>query len=248
MTAQRPRGTVEERMDHATTRQHPRLPLRMPVFCESPAVPGYRTVGVTQNVSRGGLVLEVPQPLTPNTPTNLLLLTGDRNARAEAVVTWRAEDPPSRMGLKFTALTGADLATWERLLVLQSGPTPRASVRLPVTLEVACQIPPDIRMAGQAENLSEGGLLLVLPQRLSPQMQLKVEIPPWFTLPAVEAEMEVLWNQSASERDGVLHGLRFCSDDIGKELFLIGALLRQLVDADAAAPGGKEESDHPAQD
>lgn len=220
----------------------------MPVFCESPTVPGYRTVGLTQNVSRGGLLLEVPQPLVPRTPTSLLLLTGDRNARAEAEVVWTAEDPPSRMGLRFTTLTGADLATWERLLVLQSGPTPRASVRLPVALEVTCRIPPDIRVPGYAENLSEGGLLLHLPQGLLPQSQVKVEIPPWFTLPAVEVEMEVLWNGSAAGRDGVLHGLRFCSDDIGKELFLIGALLRQLVDSDAAAPGGREEGDHPAQD
>lgn len=228
-------------MDHAATRQHPRLPLRMPVFCESPAVPGYRTVGLTQNVSRGGLVLEVPQPLVPGTPTSLLLLTGDRNARAEAVVVWTAEDPPSRMGLKFTALTGGDLATWERVLVLQAGPTPRASVRLPIAVEVTCRVPPDIRVTGRAENLSEGGLLLFLGQGLLPATQLTVEIPPWFTLPAVEADMEVLWNRSVPEREGAAHGLRFRSDDIGKELFLIGALLRQLVDADAAPLGGQEE-------
>ncbi|MEE9124210.1 MAG: PilZ domain-containing protein, partial [candidate division NC10 bacterium] len=184
-------------MDHAATRQHPRLPLRMPVFCESPAVSGYRTVGLTQNVSRDGLLLEVPQPLAAGTSINLLLLTGDRNARAEAVVVWKAEDPPSRMGLKFTALTGGDLATWERLLVLQAGPTPRASVRLPIALEVACRIPPDMRVTGQAENISEGGLQLAVGQGLSPRTLLTVEIPPWFTLPTVEAEMEVVWNRGA---------------------------------------------------
>lgn len=241
MNTKRPRATVEERMDHAATRQHPRLPLRMPVFCESPAVSGYRTVGLTQNVSRDGLLLEVPQPLAAGTPINLLLLTGDHNARAEAVVVWKAEDPPSRMGLKFTALTGGDLATWERLLVLQAGPTPRASVRLPIALEVACRIPPDMRVTGQAENISEGGLQLAVGQGLSPRTLLTVEIPPWFTLPAVEAEMEVVWNRSAPTLESVLHGLRFCSDDIGKELFLIGALLRQLVDSDEATPEGEGE-------
>jgi c-di-GMP-binding flagellar brake protein YcgR len=142
------------------------------------------------------------------------------------------------MGLKFTTLAGDDLATWERLLVLQAGPTPRASVRLPIALEVTCRIPPDNRVRGQAENISEGGLLLILAEGLSPRTQLTVEIPPWFSLPAVEAEMEVLWMGNAARREGVLHGLRFCSDDIGKELFLIGALLRQLVDSDS---GGKEE-------
>lgn len=233
-------------MDYAVTRQHPRLPLRMPVFCESPAIPGYRTVGLTQNVSRGGILLEVPQPLGPRTPMNLLLLTGDRNARAEAEVVWKAEDPPSRMGLRFTSLAGADLAIWERLLVLQAGPTPRASVRLPVALEVTCRIPPDIRVPGQVENLSEGGLRLRVPEEFSPRTELKVEIPPWFTLPAVEADVEVLWNRGAARQSGVVHGVRFCSDDIGKELFLIGALLRQLVDSDAATPGEKEGSDHPA--
>ncbi len=232
---------MEQTVDRPASRQHPRVPLRMPVFCESPAITGYRTVGLTQNVSRGGLLLEVPQALAPDTPTRLLLLMGDRNARAEGAVVWTAEDPPSRMGLKFTMMTEADRLAWEQLLDLQAGPKSRASVRIPMVLDVTCRDQPDTTLPGRIENLSDGGLLLVLSQDLSPQTQLTVTVPPWLTLPSVEAAMEVVWTRSAPEGDGVLHGLRFRADDIGKELFLIGTLLRQIVASDEETPGGTAE-------
>lgn len=216
----------------------------MPVLCESPAVAGYRTVGVTQNVSRGGLLLEVPQLLSAGTPTNLLLMMGERNARAEAVVVWSAEDQPSRMGLQLITLTESDRLAWDQFLAFQGGPTPRASVRIPIDLEVTLRIPPDVRVTGWIDNISDGGLLLLLSEGLSPQTQLTVAVPPWLTLPAVDAEMEVVWNRDASDGQGVLHGLRFSADDIGKELFLIGILLRQLVESDAATPGEKGNRNH----
>ena len=58
-------------MSHIENRQHPRFPLRMPVLWESPAVRGYQKIGLTQNVSQGGLLLEVPQVLAPGTSTGL---------------------------------------------------------------------------------------------------------------------------------------------------------------------------------
>lgn len=238
----RNRTIMEQKMGYPTIRRHPRLALRMPVLCESPAVAGYRTVGVTQNVSLGGLLLEVPQLLAAGTPTNLLLLMGERNARAEGVVVWTAEDQPSRMGLQFTTLIESDRLAWDQFLAFQGGPTPRASVRIPIALEVTLRIPPDIRVTGRVDNISDGGLLLVLSEGLSPQTQLTVAVPPWLTLPAVETEMEVLWTLDAPGEQGVLHGLRFSADDIGKELFLIGILLRQLVESDAATSGEKGET------
>ncbi len=233
-------------MVYPVIRQHPRFPLRLPVLCESPAVAGYRTVGLTHNVSQGGLLLEVPQPLAPGTPMSLLMCTGDQNARAEAVVVWAVEDQPSRMGLRLTTLAESDRLAWDQFLAFQGGPTPRASVRIPIALEVTLRIPPDIRVTARVDNISDGGLLLGLSEGISPQTQLTVAVPPWLTFPAVETEMEVVWTRDAPGEQGVLHGLRFSADDISKELFLIGILLRQIVvgaEAEVKAAGYLRTSD-----
>lgn len=220
---------VESTMSHTDTREHPRFSLRLPVLCESPEVPDYRTVGFTHNVSRAGLLLAVSKPLSPRTPASLLLPTGEQNARAEAVVVWTAEGDPVRMGLRFTSWALPGFPAWERLLAFQAGPTPRTSVRTPVAFEVTCRIPPDTILAGQVRNLSDGGLLIALPQALPPQTRLTMEVPPLSTLSPVEAEMEVLWTGATRKDRSVFHGLRFRSADIDKELFLVGALLRRLV-------------------
>ena len=49
-------------MGRSENRQYPRLPVRIPVRCDS-AEPGYRTLGLTQNVSRSGLLIEAPELL-----------------------------------------------------------------------------------------------------------------------------------------------------------------------------------------
>jgi hypothetical protein len=221
-------------MVHADTRQHPRFRLRLPVFCESPAILNYRTVGFTHDVSRGGLLLEVLEPLPPGTPASLLLPTGEQNARAEAVVVWAAEGDPGRMGMQFTSWAVPDLPAWERLLAFQAGPTPRASVRTPMAVEVTCRIAPDTVLPGELLNLSEGGLMITLPQALLPQTRLTLEVSPSATLSRVQAETEVVWTRAAPKDRSVLHGLRFRSCDIDRELFLVGALLRKLVSGEKA--------------
>lgn len=209
------------------SRQHPRFPVRMPVLCEGPTVPGYNAVGLTHNVSRGGLMLETVKPLAPGTATNLRLLVGDGIARAEAAVVWKTENPPCQMGLRFTMMEGADRLAWEKLLASQAGPTPRGSVRISMSLEVTCRVDPDTCLGGRVENLSDSGMMIVLPQTMPPQTRFTVIVPPWLILPPVEAE--VMWNRSGSGRDDVLHGVRFLADHVGREFFLIGALLRGLL-------------------
>lgn len=219
-------------MGYTENREHPRFALRMPVFCESSAVPGYRTVGLTRNVSRGGLLLEVPDLLAPGTPTSILVNPKGQNARSEAVVVWTAPDTPGRMGLKFTKWAGADHRVWDELLAFQAGSTPRSSLRIPIDLEVACLIPPDTRLPGRARNISDGGLMVTLPQPLDPRTRVVVATPTGLTLPLMESETEVMWARSPAGEEGVLHGLRFTKDDIDKEFFLIGALLQELLDRD----------------
>lgn len=217
-----------EGMDPTATRQHPRFALRLPVLCESQGVPAYRTVGITRNVSMCGLMLEAPRPLAPHTPTSLRLLAGDRIAHAEAMVVWMTKDPSSRMGMRFTTWAGTDSRVWDEIVGLQAGPTPRASVRIPIILEVTCVVSPDTRLRGRAENVSDGGLMVTLPKAFPPQARVTVEVPSWVTRLPVEAE--VMWALTTSGGHDVKHGLRFLSADVGKELFVIGALLQQLLD------------------
>lgn len=223
-------------MDYAESREHPRFPLRMPVFCESQAVPGYRTVGLTHNVSRGGLLIEVPDLLPPGTPTSILVSPKGQNARSEAVVVWTAPGTPGRMGLKFTKWAGEDHLIWDQLLAFQAGSTPRFSARIPIDLEVACLIPPATRLAGRALNISDGGLLITLPEALNPRTRVVVATPTGLNLPLIESETEVMWTRATVGGEGALHGLRFTKDDIDKEFFLIGALLQELLDRDEESP------------
>ncbi len=216
-------------MTHPSARQHPRFPARLPLLFDSPAVPGPGG-GVTLNVSQGGLLLGVREPLSPGTPASLLLFTGDCVARAEIVVVWMVEDIPCRLGVRFTGLTGDDHLAWDRLLAYQAGPGPRACVRIPVALEVTCLLSPDSRVPGQIQNLSDDGLMLSLAQELAPRTHLAVSIPPWRSLPPVEVRAEVVWTRATSDRRGVLHGLRYRSDDREGSFFVAGALLRQLLD------------------
>jgi hypothetical protein len=223
-------------MSYSEIREHPRFPLRMPVFCESPAVPGYRTVGLTHNVSRGGLLLEVPDLLTPGTPTTILMNPEGQNARSEAVVVWTAGGNPGRMGLKFTNWAVADRLLWDRLLAFQASSTPRASVRIPIDLEVACLVSPNTRLTGRAHNISDGGLMVTFPQAVDLRTRVIVATPTGLTLPLMEAETEVMWTRVPAQGEGVLHGLRFTKDDIDKEFFLIGALLQEMLDDEEVAP------------
>jgi len=216
-------------MVYAATRQYPRFPLRLPVVCESTALPGYWSVALTQNVSQGGLLLHVGRPVPPGSPVSLLMATGDRNVRADGVIVWTAEEPPCRMGVRLTTWEGGARLAWERLLTFQAGQPRRAAVRFPITLVVTCRLSREMSRPGCVENVSDTGLRIIFPQALPLNTRLSVVDPPWFILSPVEAEMQVVWTRAAPEGRGVLHGLRFCSDDIVKELFLVGLLLRHLV-------------------
>ncbi len=206
-------------------RQHRRFPLRMPVLCESPTAGDYRILGITQNVSQSGLLVEAVLPLSPGTWTGLRLLAGDLIAQADAEVVWTAE---GRMGLRFTGMTEPNSAAWNRLLTLLVGRHPRTSVRIPIHLEVTCVIPPDTRLRGRAENLSHGGILVVLLQTVPTQTRVRLKVPGVLGLAPIEAD--VVWTRANAAEHEVVHGLRFLEEDMGKELFLIDTLLRQFLE------------------
>lgn len=209
-------------------RRHPRFLFRMPVLCESPRVRDYRTLGITQNVSQSGLLVEAVLPLPQGTGTGLRLLSGDLVCQAEAGVIWMVEGSPGRMGLRFTKMTEASTMAWERLLATQVAQNPRTSMRIAIDVEVTCLIPPDTRIRGRAENLSDGGMMIRLPQAIPLQTHLRLKIPGVPGLQAMEAG--VVWSRTNSAGTQVVHGLRFLEEDVGKELFLIDTLLRRFLD------------------
>jgi hypothetical protein len=130
------------------------------------------------------------------------------------------------MGFRITKMSPADASAWEELLAFQGGPTPRSSLRISIDLEVTCHVPPGTRLQGRVENLSDGGLLVVLPQAVPPRTRVSVAGPSWLVLPPVEAE--VVWARDSLQGEGALHGLRVLTDETGKELFTIGAILRSF--------------------
>jgi hypothetical protein len=218
---------LEEGLIMDDKRKHRRFPLRMPVLCEGPGVRDYRTLGLTQNVSQSGLLIEVPRVLAQGSATNLRLLTSDRIAHAEAIVVWTAETSFSLMALQFTMMTSVDHLAWEQLLAFQAGPNPRASLRIPVDFEVTCLIPPGTGVQGRVLNLSDSGMMILLPRVVPPETRLNVAVPAWLILPPVEAQ--VVWTHPAEPGQGVVHGLHLTADEMAKELFLVGTLLRELL-------------------
>jgi hypothetical protein len=178
-------------------------------------------------VSRGGLQVEAQRLVARGSAVHLRLLTGERIAQAEAEVVWSVENAPGRMGLRIISMDKDDLEAWDALIAFQGGPTPRTSLRIPLDLEVTVVVHPDAPLAGRVENLSEGGMLVYLPRVIPQQTLVKVVGPDWLVLPSVEAE--VVWSGGERGVEGVLHGLRILSSDVGKELFVIGTILRSFT-------------------
>jgi hypothetical protein len=77
--------------------------------------------------------------------------------------------------------------------------------------------------------------MLSVAQDLAPRTRLTVSVPPWRSLPPVEVQAEVVWTRATPDGRGVIHGLRYLSDDREASFFVAGALLRQLLDPQEAS-------------
>lgn len=87
-----------------------RLPLELSVTCQPKGQAGPPLQGQTGNLSRGGLLLRLPQALAPETVVELTLHTPHGPLTAEGTVVW-VQPPdqgtpgePIRHGVRFTAL------------------------------------------------------------------------------------------------------------------------------------------------
>jgi hypothetical protein len=112
-----------------TTRATSRLPVEHPITCHVPDPSASPLVGVTANVSRGGLALRLTLALPVGTPVQFSLQTPQGPITGTGEVVWAAAagaecaGPCISHGIRFTALGWAH--TWSlALLVTSSGEAP----------------------------------------------------------------------------------------------------------------------------
>jgi hypothetical protein len=87
-----------------------RLPLDLSVTCTRRDREGPPFQGRTGNISRGGLLLHLPEALRPGTPLEVILHTASELLTVQGTVVWadpperRGASEPVRHGLRFTDL------------------------------------------------------------------------------------------------------------------------------------------------
>jgi len=104
-------------------REFRRYPIQLPLL-HRPIAPSPSSAGVgwTRDVSRGGLLLRLPQVLPPGTALELTLPTPTGPLPVAGTVVWvappeaRTPDLPIRHGLRFTALDWATALSLGRVL------------------------------------------------------------------------------------------------------------------------------------
>jgi len=227
-------------------RSSPRYQAGLPVVCRvaggtEEAAPSL--IGMTWNVSLGGLQAELPAP-PPEGPLDLLLRVGDRTVAARGRVAWVHPTAEGvRCGLAFTGMEPAYAEVWEAFLAQQGGPTPRRYVRLAIDLPITCRLRgiPGVVLAGRLGNVSDGGMLVWLPAPLELAQEVEVSLATAQTpLTVISA---VAWTDGAPPPEGrglIRHGLRFVppagEGACRLDLFLVRALIAEYLRQTGAAP------------
>ena len=99
-----------------------RLPVQVSVTCQPRGEAGPPLQAWTSNISRGGLLLRLPQVLPPGTALEITLYTLTGLVRVEGTVAWvappeaRTPEAPIRHGFEFTALEWSTAHSLARFL------------------------------------------------------------------------------------------------------------------------------------
>lgn len=162
------------------------LPAKVTVVDQ--AVPGSHRVltAVTTNVSDGGMALDLEEALLPWTAVEVQVETPEGTLGLEAIVLWhedlsrRRAGSGIRHGLMLAQIPQAARQGWDGLLkgLGHVRPSTRQHTRFPLDARAVCELegrgrPP---LEGRAENISRGGLGLLLPERLPVGSGLDVEV------------------------------------------------------------------------
>jgi len=213
-----------------TLQRPPRYPMRLP-FLHKPQAPAPVRAGVgwTRDLSERGACVELAEALQPQIPLCIRLQTDQGPIEAEAQVVWTGEFYPGRggvlHGIAFTHLAPSQLRALAGLLLFK-GDMREAGVRMPVDLPVTC-LPkgPAATYQGRTGNVSRGGLMLRLPERLPHRTELEVIL--HMSTGPVKAEGVIAWAGSPEGREPgapIPHGFRFTSLNWSSSLAL-GLLL-----------------------
>ncbi|MGH7377346.1 MAG: PilZ domain-containing protein [Candidatus Methylomirabilales bacterium] len=210
----------------------PRFPLAVPVRItvqEAPGTPAPRRLeGLTANVSEGGVALDLPDRLEPRTPLSVRVEAEDRAVMLEVLVVWAAEPPapggPVRHGCIIVAMDPDQRETWRRLLrgFGYQRPYTRRYPRYPLVAPVRCSVEAvPAALDGEAENVSEGGLLIRLPLALAVGAPVRAAFRLEGTV--VERPARVIWVLGATGDDGrriYRHGLEFTGEPLSRDVVL----------------------------
>lgn len=168
----------------------PRFLVALPakVMVVDQAVPGSHRVltAATANVSEGGMALDLQEALPPWTPVEVQVERPEGTVALEAIVLWH-EDLSSRRGtsgvrhgLMLSHLPQGARQGWDVLLkgLGHVGPPTRQRTRFPLEARAVCEVQGrgGQPLEGRAENISRGGLGLLLPERLPVGAGLEVEV------------------------------------------------------------------------
>lgn len=210
----------------------PRFPLAVPVRItvqEAPETPAPRRLeGLTANVSEGGVALDLPDRLEPWTPLSLRVEAEDQPVMLEVLVVWAAEPAapgsPVRHGCIITAMDPGQRETWRRLLRSfgYQRPYSRRHPRYPLAAPVRCNVEAaPVALEGEAENVSESGLLIRLPLALAVGAPVQAALRLGGMV--LERPARVIWVLGATGDDGrriYRHGLEFTGEPLPRDLVL----------------------------
>jgi hypothetical protein len=206
--------------DASMSDRRPRYPIHLPLLhtptAQSAPLDG---VGWTWNLGEDGACVELAEFPPPRTSLDLHLHTDQGTLYVETRIAWATDAARARAlgggilhGVTFTRMAPGHRQALRDLLLAQCRER-RTGVRFPLDLPVLAQpqganASPFIR--GRTGNLSRRGLMLRLPQSLSPSTILKV------TLRAPRGPIttvgEIVWVDPGYRQtfgDPVRHGLRF---------------------------------------
>jgi hypothetical protein len=153
---------IEER------RRYPRCPIQLPLLYRSRDPSSVAAgAGWTQNLCRGGALVELAEHLLPQTPLSLLLQTDEGSVGVEAQVVWTRAHVALGGVLHAVTFTQRLPEPIQDLLLTQ-GEARIPRVRLPTDLDVTCWSKGAGRapIQGRAADAGRGGLLLCLPETL----------------------------------------------------------------------------------
>ncbi len=213
----------------------PRYPIHLPILHASEGSPSADAgVGWTRDLSEDGMCVELAERFPPPTSLQVRLRTDLGVIELGACVVWAGE---ARLngggvlhGVAFTQVT-PDQHQALRDLVVRKGELLPVSVRVPLTLSILYRCKGEAGSFRQAwtGDISRGGLLLHLPQALTPETTLEIML--HTPKGPLATEAAAVWVEPPERRtpgEPIRHGVRFTALDWSGSLSL-GLLLAEAA-------------------